>query len=145
MRYKSYPSKYELYHIIWNGIEYDKSKLLKFFKRLRLLKFLFFIKKYREEYFILKEILNSYDYEKIKGLLENNENITRMAIIEKWSKIGAIEILTNSNFSKETYQTISNLPLRDYQLITNRIEELVNIAKNVTTQSVKNNNQIPGT
>lgn len=144
MRYKEYPSKYELYHIVWGGIEYDKSKLIRLIKRIKKLKYLFFIKRYREELQILKEILNSYDSEKLKGLLLNEEHTSRMAIIEKWSKISAIEILTNDRFSKETYETISNLPLRDYQIITKRTEELINIARNVTTQSDKKSDEIPG-
>lgn len=144
MKYKDYPSKYELYNIIWVGIEYDKSKLIRLLKRIRKLKFLFFIKRYREELSILEDILKSYDSEKLKNLLLNDEQTSRMAIIEKWSKIGAIEILTNDRFTKETYDVISNLPLRDYQIVTKRIEELINVARNVTTQLDVKMNEIPG-
>lgn len=142
--YKPYPSKYELYHIVWPDIEYDKEKLIKFIRRLKLLKSLSFIRRYKNEYLIMKEIYESYDTDKLKGLLNNDENISRLSIIEKWAKIGAIEILTSNTYSKNTFSVISNLSLKDYQILIKRIEELIHIAKNITTQTDKNTNEIPG-
>lgn len=144
MKYKSYPSKYELYYITWGDIGYNKDKLIRLIKRINFLKLLSFIKRYREERKILKEILNSYDQEKLSLLLSNDQQVSKMALIEKWSRIGAIEILTTDRFSKETYKVISNLPIKDYQTLTKRTEELINLARNITTQSDINTKDIPG-
>jgi protein gp37 len=65
-------------------------------------------------------------------------------LIEKWAKIGAIEMVVNGTFTKETYQTISNLPLKDYQLLTKRIQELMFLAQNVTSQNDSSSNDTPG-
>jgi hypothetical protein len=145
LRYKPFPSQYELYHVKWEGIDYDKVKLIKFVKRLKLLKFLsFFSKNHSEELKIMETILNSFDNERIQGLLQNDENISRICLIEKWAKIGAIEMVVNGTFTKETYQTISNLPLKDYQLLTKRIQELMFLAQNVTSQNDSSSNDTPG-
>lgn len=144
MKYKSYPSKYELYYITWGDVGYNKDKLIRLIKRINFLKLLSFIKRYREERKILKEILNSYDQEKLGLLLLNDQQVSKMALIEKWSRIGAIEILTTDRFSKETYKVISNLPIKDYQTLTKRTEELINLARNITTQSDNNTKDIPG-
>ncbi len=36
--YKNFVSEYELKHIVWVGIEYDKEKLISFFDRYQQLK-----------------------------------------------------------------------------------------------------------
>ena len=74
LTYKKYPSKYELQYVKWNGINFDRERLIKFVKRLKLTRFLSFIPHYRQEYQILKEIYNSYDKVRMDGLLNNDEN-----------------------------------------------------------------------
>ena len=39
MKYKKFPSLYELYYNKWNGIDFDKEKLIKLIRRIKLLKF----------------------------------------------------------------------------------------------------------
>ena len=57
INYKNFPSKYELYYIKWNGIGFDKDKLVPFVKRIKWLKFLsIFSSSKREELQILLEI-----------------------------------------------------------------------------------------
>ena len=89
--------------------------------------------------------MESYDSEKIIGLLENNENISRLCLIEKWSRIGAIEIVVNGTFSKKTYETVSNLPISDYQQFTKRVQELIALSNNFTTQDYNTKTELPGT
>lgn len=145
LRYKPFPSQYELYHVKWEGIDYDRDKLIKFVKRLKLLKILsLFSRNYKEELEIMETILRSFDRERIEGLLKNDEHISRLCFIEKWAKIGAIEMVVNGTFTKDTYQTISNLPLKDYQLLTKRIQELMFLAQNVTSQNDSVSNNTPG-
>lgn len=145
LSYKSFPSKYELFYIKWSGIDHDKDKLISLIKRIKRLRlFSLFSKTAKEEYSILIELFKSLNEEKTKGILNNDENISRISIIEKWARIGAIEIVTTNTFSKETYSIISHLPIRDYQLFSKRIQELISLAKNVTNQEDTISNSTPG-
>ena len=100
LRYKNYPSKYELQYVKWNGINFDRERLIKFVKRLKLTRFLSFIPFFKEEHTILNEILTSYDDKIIKGLLENDENISRICFIEKWARIASVDILLTNVYSR---------------------------------------------
>lgn len=145
LSYKPFPSKYELFHIVWSSVDHDKDKLIDLIKRIKKLKILsFFSKNAKEEYQILKELFESLNEENTQGILNNNENISRISIIEKWARIGAIEIVTTNTFSKETYSIISHLPIKDYQLFSKRIQELISLAKNVTNQVDTISNNTPG-
>ena len=145
LRYKNYPSKYELQYVKWNGINFDRERLIKFVKRLKLTYFLSFIPYYRREYQILKEILDTYDKVRIDGLLNGDENILRMCFIEKWARIGAVDILLTNTYSRLTYTTISNLPIKDFQLISKRVEEMIEASRNITYQSNIITDNTPGT
>lgn len=142
--YKNYPSKYELQYVKWNGINFDRERLIKFMKRLKLTYFLSFIPYYKKEYKILSELLNSYDQVRIKGLLKGDENIVRMCFIEKWARIAAVDILLTNTYSRLTYTTISNLPIKDFQLLSKRLEELVNAGRDLTYQSNTITDNTPG-
>jgi hypothetical protein len=145
LTYKNYSSKYELQYVKWNGINFDRERLIKFIKRLRLTYFLSFIPYYRKEHQILTEILNTYDKVRIEGMLNGDENILRMCLIEKWARIAAVDILLTNTYSRLTYTTISNLPIKDFQLLSKRVEEMVTAARNITFQSDNSSNNIPGT
>jgi hypothetical protein len=145
IKYKSNPSLYEAFYILWNGIDFDKEKLIKFIKRLNWLKFLSFIPRYRKEYKTLMEVFNSYDMAVLDGLMNNDEDINRMALIEKYARIGALDIAIHQVFSRDTYRVISNLPTEDYKLILRRIDELVKIAQTTTYQGDNLTSNIPGT
>lgn len=145
LTYKKHPSKYELQYVKWNGINFDREKLIKFMNRLRLTYFLSFIPYYRQEHKMLTEILNEYDEVRIKGLLNGDQNILRMCLIEKWARIAAVDILLTNTYSRLTYTTISNLPIKDYQLLMKRVEEMVMAGRNLTYQSDNSSSNIPGT
>lgn len=145
LTYKKHPSKYELQYVKWNGINFDRERLVKFMKRLRLTYFLSFIPYYRQEHKMLTEILNEYDEVRIKGLLNGDQNILRMCLIEKWARIAAVDILLTNTYSRLTYTTISNLPIKDYQLLMKRVEEMVMAGRNLTYQSDNSSSNIPGT
>ena len=144
LRYKIYPPKYELQYVKWNGINFDRERLIKFTKRLKFTYFLSFIPYYRREHQILTEILNTYDKVRIQGLLNGDENILRMCFIEKWARIAAVDILLTNTYSRLTYTTISNLPIKDFQLISKRVEEMVEAGKNITYQSNTITDNTPG-
>jgi len=144
LTYKKYPSKYELQYVKWNGINFDRERLIKFIKRLKLTRFLSFIPYYRREHQILTEILDLYDKVRIEGLLSGDENILRMCFIEKWARIAAVDILLTNTYSRLTYTTISNLPIKDFQLLSKRVEEMVEAGRNLTYQSNTITDNIPG-
>jgi hypothetical protein len=145
LNYKPFPSKYELFYIKWSGVDHDKNKLISLVKRIKKLKFLsFFSKNAKEEYNILVELFENLNQETTEGILKNHDNISRLSIIEKWARIGAIEIVTTNTFSKETYSVISHLPIKDYQLFSKRIQELISLAKNLTNQEDIISNSTPG-
>jgi hypothetical protein len=144
LSYKNYQSSYELLYYKWNGINFDKDKLIQFIKRLKRTKFFWFIPSLKKEYKILKEILMSYDQETIQGLLNNDENISRICFIEKWARIAAVDIILTNGYSRLTYTTISNLPVTDYKLVLKRIEEIINDHQNLFYQKEKSTDNIPG-
>ena len=144
LTYKKYPSKYELQYIKWNGINFDRERLIKFMNRLKLTYFLSFIPYYRREHNMLKEILNEYDEVRINGLLNGDQNILRMCLIEKWARIAAVDILLTNTYSRLTYTTISNLPIKDFQLLSKRVEEMVTAGRNITYQSDTITDNTPG-
>ena len=145
LTYMNYPSKYELQYVKWNGINFDRERLIKFVNRLKLTYFLSFIPYYRREHQMLIEILNMYDKDRIDGLLRGDQDILRRCLIEKWARIAATDILLTNVYSRSTFTTISNLPIKDYQLLMKRIEEIVENGRNLTYQSTIITDNIPGT
>ena len=104
-----------------------------------------FIPYYRREHQILTEILNTYDKVRIEGLLNGDEDIMKRCFIEKWARIASTDILLTNVYSRPTFTTISNLPVSDYQLLIKRVDELISLAQNFTTQKDKITDNIPGT
>jgi len=145
IKINSSPSNYEALYILWNGIDFDKEKLIKFVKRLNFTRLLSFLPRYRKEYNVLVNILKNYNEEVLFGLMNNDEQITRLSIIEKYARIGALDITIHGTYSRETYRIISNLPSEDYKLILRRVDELVKIAQTTTYQSDNLSSNIPGT
>lgn len=143
MSYNPYPSEYELKHIVWEGIEYDKDKLVKFIDEYNELKES--KGKYRKELFlIMDDILKSHNKENLKKLLNNDYEYSRWATIEKYSRIASSEIVLDGKYSKKTFKIISNLPLSDYKLVIKRTKELVKILQEVTTETEQDTSKIPG-
>lgn len=145
LEYKNFSPKYELQHITWKGIGFDKEQLIKFIRRIKLLKFLsIFSKQHKEEFVILNDIYNLYDRRRLNALLNNDPLISKSSIIEKWARIASVDILLTGTYSRNTFTTISNFPIQDYQLTIKRIEELVDVGKNLTYQKDKISDNIPG-
>ena len=145
LTYKKYPSKYELQYVKWNGIDFDSERLIRFIKRLKLTYFLSFIPYFRREHQMLKEILDTYDKDRIQGLLSGDQDILKRCLIEKWARIAATDILLTNVYSRSTFTTISNLPIKDYQLLMKRVEEMVEAGRNLTYQSTIITDNTPGT
>jgi hypothetical protein len=144
LQYKKHVSKYELQYIIWQGIDYDREKLIRFINRYKWLKLLSFLPLYREEYKFMYEILHTYNTEKLQLLLNNDEHTSRMCLIEKYARQSSIELLLTNLYSKQTFETISNLPINDFKLVIKRTMELIKLGRDVTTQNDNITNDVPG-
>ena len=139
-------SLYELLYIKWSGIDYDREKLNRFILNLKVYRFLsVFSSKFKDRYRKLKVIHGMYDKVKLEKLHNGDEETIRMSVIEKYSRIGSVELLINGVYTKETYTTITNLPIEDFQLVTKRVQELIKIAQSVTTQDDTVSESTPGT
>jgi hypothetical protein len=128
-----YPSEYEERYFRWVSISYDKKQLLDL---------LYDLKFQREQETpdenrikFLEGLLKEHDLDHLFLLLVNDEKTSRFALIERWARIGAMEILIEGKYSINTLDTITQLPLADYQLTVKRIQELVNIIQDITTQA----------
>jgi protein gp37 len=94
---------------------------------------------------MLTEILDSYDKDRIEGLLNGDQDVLKRCLIEKWARIAATDILLTNTYSRLTFTTISNLPIKDYQLLMKRVEEMVTSGQKFTYQSNIITDNTPGT
>jgi len=135
IRFNNKQSKYELTYLKWEGIHYDRVKLKKFIFRYNLITILSKVfKSYKEELEVLNGIIDHYGRSKVFNLINNDDYTSRLAHIERLSRLGSVEILTTGSFNPNTYHQISNLPKTDYDLVSKRIQELIKIGQRVTIQ-----------
>lgn len=128
-----YPSPYEERYAKWVSISYEKQKLLELLYELK------FLKEQEvpntERIGFLENILYENDIEHLYRLLINENNTARMALIEKYSRVAAMEMLIRGKYTTDTLNVITQFPLADYQLTVKRIQELVNVISDITTQA----------
>ena len=93
--YKNFSSEYELKHIVWVGIEYDKEKLVSFFDRYQQLKLIPKTYDSQEELEIMENILKSHNAENLQKLQQNDFEYCRWATIEKLSRLAATLLFKN--------------------------------------------------
>ena len=144
MDYKNFLSEYELKNIVWAGIEYDKEKLISFFDRYQQLKLIPKTHDSQEELEIMEDILKSHNPENLQKLQQNDFEYCRWATIEKFSRSAAVEILLDGKYSKNTFSTVSNLPVNDFKLVMKRTKELIRIINDTITESDVDTSKIPG-
>jgi hypothetical protein len=145
--YKESTSEYELKNIVWNGIEYDKKKLIRFVEKYKHLKALAEVEEtdlVNEQIQIMDEILQSHNSDNLEKLLQNDFEYSRWATIEKLAREASIEVLLDGNYSKHTFKTMSNLPIVDYKLIIRRSKELIKIINDTVTEAEMDTSKIPG-
>ena len=144
LKFNNRHSEYENLYLKWEGIQYDRKKLKSFIRRYNFVYILSFIfKSYRKELEILKKVIDHYGRSRILQLTTNNEYASRLSHIERLSRIGSSEILTKGSYKPETYRVISNLPKRDYDLVTKRTQELIKIGQSVCTQDDELSKSLP--
>lgn len=125
-------SEYEERHVKWVSIGYDKKKLLELLYELKFLKEQDIPNEKRIT--LLEQILNDNDIEHLHKLLINDTDTARFALIEKYARKAAMEMLVRGKYTIKTLNVITQLPLPDYQLTVKRIQEIMNLVSDITTQ-----------
>lgn len=142
--HKNYPSEYELKNVIWVGLEYNKKKLIKFFKKYDYYKSQPQSEETDEMIRVMDEIIQSHGNDKLTKLLNNDKDYSRWATIESISKIASIEFMLNGKYTQNTFSKMSHLPIVDFKLVLKRIQELVNNVDKVIKDTDLGNTNIPG-
>jgi hypothetical protein len=136
------PSEYEERYVRWVSIGYDKHKLNELLYELQYHKNSDTPDEKRVKF--LESILADYDLDQLHKLSTNDEHTARFALIEKYARIGAMEMLIEGKYTIETLNIITQFPLADYQLTVKRIQELVNVITDITTQAASSASGVPG-
>jgi hypothetical protein len=137
-------SEYELKNIVWNGIDYDKRKLIRFVEKYEYLKTLAETDEVKEEIKIMDGILKSHNLDNLQKLLQNDLEYSRWATIERLARKVSTEVLLDGKYHNYTFETISNLPIVDYKLIIRRSKELINIINETIAEAEMDTSKIPG-
>ena len=127
------PSEYEERYFRWVSIGYDKQTLNELLYELQYHKNADIPDEKRIAF--LESILADYDLTQLHKLVTNDNHASRFALIEKYARIGAMEMLIDGKYTIDTLNVITQFPLADYQLIVKRIQELVNVITDITTQA----------
>lgn len=126
------PSEYEERYVRWVSIGYDKKKLTELLYELKYLKE---ENTWPERIAFLEDVLSQHDPEHLLNLLNNDLQTTRFAMIERWARQAAMEILIFDKYSIDTLNTVTQFPLADYQLFVKRVYEITALIRDITTQS----------
>jgi len=125
-------SEYEEKYVRWVSIGYDKKVLAELLYELQYLKEK---GEWPERIKFLEGILAQHNPQHLLNLLNGETQTTRFALIEKWSRQGAMEILIFDKYSIETLNTVTQFPLADYQLFVKRVQEIVTMIREITSQA----------
>ena len=135
------PSEYEERYIRWVSVGYDKKKLSELLYEIKYLKE---EKAWPERIAFLESILAEYDSHQLYNLLINDPQTVRFATIEKWARQAAMEILIFERYGVETLNTITQFPMADYRLVVKRVQEIVNMITDISSQSAVLASGVPG-
>jgi hypothetical protein len=144
LKNSSSPCEYELMYITWSGIEYDRDKLIQFVQRYKDISKAKKQPELTSELIILDSILEKHNIANLQKLLDNEPQYTRWAIIERFARKATTELMLEGKYTKETFDIISNLPLKDYKLIVKRAKELVKTITETTAEVETDMSVIPG-
>jgi hypothetical protein len=126
------PSEYEERYVRWVTVAHDKKKLTELLYELKYLKE---ENKWPERIQLLEEILEETGHEHCYNLLVNEPQTARFALIEKFARQAAMEVLIFDRYGIETLNIITQLPLADYQLVVKRVYEIVTMIRDITTST----------
>lgn len=126
------PSEYEEKYVRWVSIGYDKKVLTELLYELQYLREK---QEWPDRVKFLESVLAEHDLQHLLNLLDNKPQTVRFAMVEKWARKGAMEILIFDKYSIETLNTVTQFPLADYQLFVKRVHEIVTMIREITTQA----------
>ena len=135
------PSEYEERYIRWVSVGHDKKKLSELLYEIKYLKE---EKAWPERIAFLESILAEHDSQQLYNLLINEPQTVRFATIEKFARQAAMEILIFERYGIDTLNTITQFPLADYRLVVKRVQEIVNMITDISTQSAVLASGVPG-
>ena len=135
------PSEYEERYIRWVSVGHDKKKLSELLYEIKYLKE---EKAWPERIAFLESILAEYDSHQLYNLLINDPQTVRCATIEKWARQAAMEILIFERYGVDTLNTITQFPMADYRLVVKRVQEIVNMITDISSQSAVLASGVPG-
>ena len=135
------PSEYEERYIRWVSVGHDKKKLSELLYEIKYLKE---EKAWPERIAFLESILAEYDSHQLYNLLINDPQTVRFAMIEKWARQAAMEILIFERYGVDTLNTITQFPMADYRLVVKRVQEIVNMITDISSQSAALASGVPG-
>ena len=135
------PSEYEERYIRWVSVGHDKKKLSELLYEIKYLKE---EKAWPERIAFLESILAEYDSHQLYNLLTNDPQTVRFAMIEKWARQAAMEILIFERYGVDTLNTITQFPMADYRLVVKRVQEIVNMITDISSQSAVLASGVPG-
>lgn len=135
------PSEYEERYIRWVSVGHDKKKLSELLYEIKYLKE---EKAWPERIAFLESILAEYDSHQLYNLLINDPQTVRFAMIEKWARQAAMEILIFERYGVDTLNTITQFPMADYRLVVKRVQEIVNMITDISSQSAVLASGVPG-
>lgn len=127
------PSEYEERYVRWVSIGHDKKVLCELLYELQYLKEK---GEWPERIAFLESILSQHNPQHLLNLLNNEPNTARFAMIEKWARHAAMEILIFDKYSVDTLNTVTQFPLADYQLFVKRVQEITTMIRDITNQSM---------
>ena len=127
------PSEYEERYSRWVSIGYDKKVLSELLYELQYLKEK---GEWPERIKFLESILAQHSPQHLLNLLNNEPQTARFAMIEKWARQGAMEILIFDKYSIDTLNTVTQFPLADYQLFVKRVQEITTMIREITSQAL---------
>ena len=135
------PSEYEERYIRWVSVGHDKKKLSELLYEIKYLKE---EKAWPERIAFLESILAEYDSHQLYNLLITDPQTVRFATIEKWARQAAMEILIFERYGVDTLNTITQFPMADYRLVVKRVQEIVNMITDISSQSAVLASGVPG-
>jgi hypothetical protein len=127
------PSEYEEKYVRWVSIGYDKKALSELLYELQYLKEK---GEWPERIAFLEGILAQHNPQHLLNLLNNDPQTARFAMIEKWARQGAMEILIFDKYGLETLNSATQFPLADYQLFVKRVQEITTMIREITNQAM---------
>lgn len=134
-------SPYEDEYIKYVNIHFDKKALSELLYEL---KYLQDNDEWPARQEFLQKLLNKHEPLHLYNLLVDEPETARYAVIEKWARLAAMEILIYDRYSIDTLSTISRFPMDDYKMVVRRVHELTAMIRDITSQAVPISSGVAG-